>query len=143
MKKIVILFILFVLVFSSYADAQNGRPAPIVNNSNAPIIGVRNENDPTKIELAKITERLNVLESRVALLETDNASLKTQNASYQKQISDLSVAQNANYKVLDYSLSQLNKKFNSQVGTFKITGFIGSKTLAILSPVHLLFGVRE
>src|SRR5437868_297098 len=101
MKKITSLLSFFLLLLAVNSSAQVGRPQPIENN--APKINVRNDNDPTSIQLGKINDRLTALESKVNSLENDNASLKTLNDALQKNITELSTAQQANYKVLDYS----------------------------------------
>ena len=146
MKKIIFMSALSLFLLSSTGFSQNGRPKPLETTNKPPKITVRNDNDPTSIELGKISNRLSALETKVSNLENENTSLKTQNADLQKKITDLSSAQQANYKVLDYSLSQLNKKFTTQVGTFRINGFVGSQSLlasGASSKFVLLTGVHE
>ena len=137
MKKTIILTGIALLAFYAPVSAQNGRPAKI---DNTPQISVKNSSPS---EIATLADKLGALENRIKALEADNAALKEQNNQQSQQLKSLSSAQDANYKVLDYSLNQLKKRIDSQIGTFRITGFICTKAFGTGSCVNALFGQKE
>ena len=97
------LFGFFVFVTTINAFAQNGRPAKI------PTTTIKNSNTSD----VTIGERLAALEKAVKSLQEENADLK-------KQVTAL----NSNSIGTASALLQLSKKFDYQVGTFKLRGYI-------------------
>ena len=152
MKKIISMLAMLFLFCNISTFAQSGRPEPIGNN--APKITARNSLDK---DVATLAERMTTLENRMAALEADNYNLKAandhlkadcnalkaENASQQKQISDQATAITANYKILENYVTNLKNKFDTQVGTFRITGAISNKSLGTNGSVNLLMGTHE
>jgi len=144
MKKIILLVAVLFLAGSTSIFAQNGRPAKV---GDAPVITPRNSLDK---DVTVLGERLTAMEKRLAALEADNAALKTdnaalknENAAQQKQLGDLEATQKTNYKILENYTSTLKTRFDTQVGDFKINGFISNKSLATSGSVNLLMGTHQ
>ena len=145
MKKTISILSVLCFFCNTSIFAQSGRPEPISNG--APKITARNSLDK---DVTTLSEKFSALEKRMAAIEaenaglkSDNAALKAENASQQKQINDQSTAITANYKILENYINTVKTKFDSQVGTFRITGGISNKSLGTAGSVTLLMGTHD
>ena len=159
MKKIISFAVVWVLAGNTLTYAQNGRPEKI--GGNAPNITARNS---VEKDVASLREQLNTLEKRIiamegqnnalkvdfsslksenAAIKADNSLLKAENAEQKNELGKLNTAQKANYVILDNAISKLHSQFNSQIGDFRITGFISNKSLGTSGAVSLLMGSHQ